>query len=215
MKCWRPVEWEVSVEEFLAHPATLRRRCQLMKAEAVTFVHPEQRGVEDVLRDIMGEAPSQTQLDWAAWYTGMWVTASAIDSGAITCSRRPGVSDRLLQYEGLFGEAERWSGDGDSFDSILHRLLQHYYTMPDSPHTFQALACDSIRVRRHFLAGCIDEVGHLQPTTGLLQHLRSTPHTRWHSTHRRFSRREDYQDTPTIRRHHRHHPPQSPPPPLR
>ena len=184
---WQPLEWEVSIADFLATRKSVQRHCQLMAAAAVTFVNPRLPSLARVLQTLMQTAPTAAQVEWAAWYLGMWIAVGKPGSAWISLAGPPlGQTDshwemirELRRYETLFSEPMletyqqqtssanrqlyefKFGGGGGSTDygnSIAHRLLLAYGLI-NNQHISQAWLCDSLDVRRRILAGIIDGDG--------------------------------------------------------
>ena len=185
LRTWQPVEWEVSVADFLAQPKRVQRCCRLMAARAVTFVNPQLPSLERVLLTLTQRQPSSAQIEWAAWYLGMWISRGKSDSAwiieGVPQAQRGFHSEVVLElhrYEALFGEPvtqvdngpstaghpmyefKFGAGDGGYYrrESIAHRLLAAYglISKKDIP---QAWCCESADVRRRILAGILDGGG--------------------------------------------------------
>ena len=177
---WAPIEWEVSVTDFLRMAEHQRPHCLLFSSPAVTF-QPGLLSLQQLLTVILQQQPTPAQLDWAAWGLGLWLADGATGKDWIS-ERGPGAGQpgshwrivaRLLQYQQLFGEAVHrvcdqlctaghWSywfkfGVGP-VSSVFRRLLLAYGILhvKSVPH---ALLCDTIDVRRRVLAGIIDGDG--------------------------------------------------------
>ena len=184
---WTPLEWEVSVMDFLASPSDVQQVCEQITADAVTFVDPQLPRLVHVLSAIMGALPRQAQLEWAAWYLGLWMSGEIryerLCQGswvAYSCAHQPEVAHELLRYEMLFGEPatqllgrHRAMGSpicyfnfgrpdvhGGFTQSIAYRLLRHYDLL-NNAHIPHAWLCDTLDVRRRILAGLIDGGGSL------------------------------------------------------
>lgn len=180
MATWQPLEWEVSVEEYLAAPPEMHRLCMLVACDAITFTNPLLPSLYDVLTRVLGVAPSTDQHEYMAWWLGMWVTDG--------CSDRPSISQGgadppdphhhheifarlLLDYPRLFNEPvqkrfDKISSAGWSaffFDygvgSVADRVLREYGLI-NNKLIPRALICDSLDVRQRLLAGIVDGDGH-------------------------------------------------------
>ena len=182
---WRPVTWEVTVEDYLGRSTSIKHVTKLYASRAVTF-QPRADALHVQLAGLIGAAPSAAQLEWAAWYLGMWVT-DGMSNNAWICQGGPlapardshhQVMDRLMQYNQLFGElvSQVWyrtstagndafyfkfgsAGYGGQASSIAHRLLLSYGLI-NNKHIPQAWICDSLEVRRRIFAGVLDGDGH-------------------------------------------------------
>ena len=86
---WAPLQWEVSVEEFLRLSPTKRRICMLMACKAITFTNPLLPSLYQVLTQALDDAPSTAQLEWMAWWLGMWLTDGVSDRPSISQRRAP------------------------------------------------------------------------------------------------------------------------------
>ena len=177
---WEPLMWEPSVEDFLTAPATVRHRCQLVACRAITFTNPLLPSLLRALTQLLGVPPSTAQLDYMAWWLGMWLSQGASTSPSISQGEeRPfdshqlqhrHISARLLAYQQLFHERvdqvdDRRSSAGHSIcwfhygiDSVAGRVLR-CYDLLGNQHVPQALLCDSLAERQRLLAGLIDGCG--------------------------------------------------------
>ena len=119
---WTPLVWEVTVRDFLAATSRVRRACQLMAADAVTFVNPQLPSLKHVLGVVLGVAATQAQIDWAAWYLGLWLTDGYADSADVSLcgppKGQPGSQHEIVaelhRYQQLFAQQvtqrhEPWS----------------------------------------------------------------------------------------------------------
>jgi Hom_end-associated Hint/Homing endonuclease len=177
---WAPLEWEVSVDQFRAAPAHIQRVCNLFQSGPVTFQSPQQPRLQHTLSLILGVQASAAQVEWAAWYLGMWMTDGVSRSHWMRLCRphhsNCDIMARVMDYQVLFGD-EVWqeihqvSGAGhpvyyfsfgrqgeDDKLSIAHRLLKAY-GLVDNKHIPQAWICDTVDVRRRILSGIIDGGG--------------------------------------------------------
>ena len=78
-----PLEWEVSVDDFLATSPSVSSHFHVIASAAVTFHSATQPTLAHTLTGFLGVAPSAAQEEWAAWYLGHWLTAGAADSECI------------------------------------------------------------------------------------------------------------------------------------
>ena len=175
---WRPLTWEVSVDDYRTLAGHLQHACKLFASRAVTFV-PRADALHLLLATILGTVPSAAQLAWAAWYLGVWLTDGGSNTAWISQGGAPPpdpqhhqqVMDRLLEYQQLFGERalkvfdrvssaghpQYWfqfggGGAAQKTASIAHRLLQAYGLIGNK-HVPQAWICDTLEVRRRIFAG--------------------------------------------------------------
>ena len=175
---WEPPEWEPTVEEFMAAPASRRRWCKLMASDAVTFSNPQLPSLQQVLTQVLWQPPSTAQLEYMAWWLGVWVTDGISDRASICqggadppdAHHHHEVFDRLRAYQRLFNEPvvkefrKKSSAGWDvlHFDygvrSVADRVLRSYGLL-NSKQIPRALICDSVEVRRRLLAGIIDGDG--------------------------------------------------------
>ena len=182
---WWPLEWEVSVVDFLAHPPQLRALTRMFTPPAVTFVNPALPKLESVLSTVLGATPTAAQVEWAAWFLGLWLTDTGVSSEGWLYDRISGSSHHrrtwkyLLQYHSLFGEAmtraQRSVGgalvwviqpsETGCTPSIARQLLCAYALLTNK-HVPQAWLCDSIDVRRQILAGIVDGASRRLPNAG-------------------------------------------------
>ena len=176
---WAPLKWEPTVEEFLHAPASVRAVCNLVACKAITFTNPLLRSLHEVITLVLGQSPSTAQLEYMAWWLGMWMTDAASDRPSISWGGAPSpdpqhhhdICARLRDYKQLFHEPVArvdarvssagwpacWSDCG--VDSVAGRVLQCYGLLCNK-RIPQALICDSLGVRQRLLAGIIDGGGH-------------------------------------------------------
>ena len=191
---WSPLVWEVSVEEFLKHPASVRRLCMLRMSGPVTF-HANEPRLRDVLANVTGTLVSDAQLRWAAWYLGMWLADGIARNECISQGGVPPpdrhhhqeIMDRLLDYPRLFGEPAHQvrssvSSSGNQTyifrfgqarqhrHSVARRLLVAYGLIQNK-HVPHAWVCDTVDVRLHILAGIIDGDGHFDTRRNVVYEL--------------------------------------------
>ena len=93
MSDWHPLEWEVSVDDFLSPAVSRATRavCMMMAAKPVTFVNPQLPRLADVLQLVLGVVPTQPQIEWSAWYLGMWLTEGDAMNESVTLPGLPGA----------------------------------------------------------------------------------------------------------------------------
>ena len=188
---WRPLEWEVSVDDFCAASAHVRSACQMFHSAPVTF-HSSLPSLPAVLSLVLAAQANEQQTQWAAWYLGLWLAAARSDSSSICLPHPPQRSDRpqqdiamrLLEYAALFSEpvvvaqqtrsVSVFHFGSSAAASVAHRLLSAYGLL-HNPHVPHACICDSLLVRRHLLAGIIDAAARIQgKQCDVLLRLRST-----------------------------------------
>ena len=176
---WQPLEWEVSVEDFLRSTLAARTNSKLIASNAITFANPQLSSLHHVLTvSLGGGAPSPAQLEYMAWWLGMWVTDGSSDRARISQGGEPHprpnnhkqIMDRLLDYRQLFNEpvtkvldkvsTAGWSAYNFDYyaGSVADRVLRAYGLI-NNKHIPRALICDSLNVRRRLLAGLIDGEG--------------------------------------------------------
>ena len=168
------LEWEVSVDDFLASPEHVQRCCRLMQSGPVNFYSPLQLRLSSALRAVLHAAASKEQLAWAAWYLGLWSSSGV--RGSPDCLLPAAVAgrlgSRLSQYEKLFGEpvqqlspqssraghrAVLFSLGRPAKSSVAQYILQAYDQLQCEQRRLpQPWICDSLDVRRCILAGIID-----------------------------------------------------------
>jgi Hom_end-associated Hint/Homing endonuclease len=181
LELWTALEWEVSVDDFLAAPADVRASCQLFQSGPVTFQSPQQPSLHHILSIVLHTEASTAQVEWAAWYLGMWITDGVkrcdwiTQGGPLSGAKGRHYENvlRLHDYSALFGEQvqqmfDRWSSAGNGafnfqfgfsgVHSVAHRLLQSYGLI-NNKHIPQAWICDTIEVRRRIFAGILDGDG--------------------------------------------------------
>ena len=164
---WETLEWEPTVEQFLQHDATVQRSCQLVACQPITFINPQLPSLRRVLTQVLGKPCSTAQLEYMAWWLGMWLSYGSDKHMSLL---RYGMFAQILTYMGLFDESgtERadkpFDVDCIDFDfrgeGVASRVL-HRYGLIDSKHKHipRALICDSATVRQGLLAGLIDGAG--------------------------------------------------------
>jgi len=191
---WAPLQWEVSVQHFLAYAADVRRVCMLRMSGPVTFASQQPR-LRDVLSGLISAQASDQQTMWAAWYLGMWLTDGIARSEAISQGGAPPpdprhhheIMRRLLEYKHLFGENVdkdvdhtstsgndtflfRFGPPGQRRLSTARRLLRAY-ALIENKHVPDAWVCDTVEVRLRLLAGIIDGDGHLDRRRNVVYEL--------------------------------------------
>ena len=168
---WQPVEWEPTVQEFLSSSMEAQHRCQLVACKAVTFTNPMLPSLWQTLTQLLGGAPSTAQLEYMAWWLGIWL-AVGVDSRASVCLREVAppvprkhqrVSDRLLVFERLFLERiHETSNAGSPVRYFIYPLcgladlVLRAYGLINNKHLPRALICDALCVRQQVMAGLID-----------------------------------------------------------
>ena len=177
LQLFSPLEWEVSVEQFLRAPAEVREACCLFQSGPVSFRSSLPR-LQQNLCQLLGTDVSRPQLDWAAWYLGLSVSGSSCRqpdaaSASAAAVRNAAIASRLLQYPALFGESVQQPVNRQlvslrpapllSFGAgtIAQRLLDRYGLHDNEPSLLlpPAWLCDSIEVRCSILAGVLDGAG--------------------------------------------------------
>ena len=176
---WQPLEWEVSVEEFLDSSTSAQSDSKLVACRAITFSNPLLPSLRDVLTTVLRAPPSPAQLEYIAWWLGIWLTDGWSDRATISQGGEPhprpynhkAVMDRVrLVYRQLFNEPvdkvfnkvstagwDVWNfkyGAGSVADRVLRQ-----YRLLNNKRIPRALICDSLDVRRRLLAGIIDGDG--------------------------------------------------------
>ena len=187
VKEWEPLLWEVSVDDYLRCAPSLRAQCRMFQSDPVTFVAPHMDSLHRVLTDVLGKEASEAQMDWAAWYLGLWLSTGRGDCESNwdsiileelpftdAATWREPIIRRLHVYSELFGESVKWSYERRSRStghrhlcftfgralalSITQRLLLAY-RLEQHPHIPHSWLCDTLDVRRGVLAGLIDGCG--------------------------------------------------------
>ena len=177
---WRPIEWEVSVDDYQRASGHAKDACKLVACKALTFLNPQLSSVHSVLSTVLGLAPTRAQHDYMAWWLGVWVTDGESSSARVWQGGAQAPDDHhhkeicaeLLRYRHVFNnEAVRMTQAGVStagwplwrFDyapgTVAERVLRAYGLL-NNKHVPRALLCDSLDVRRRFLAGLIDGDGY-------------------------------------------------------
>ena len=178
---WEPLEWEVSVEEYLRASAEARKHCKLIACRAIAFTNPLLSSLHGVLADVLNGPPSAAQLEYMAWWLGIWLTnghsgcASISQGGALSSLHHHHIFARLLDYQRLFNEPVAQAFDkastggwpvywfGYGTNSVAGSVLRAYGLI-DNKHVPRAFICDSIDVRRRLMAGLIDSDGYYTAT---------------------------------------------------
>ena len=179
---WRPLVWEVSVQDYLAAGAISQENCKLVAVKAITFNNPALPSLHAVLTTALGAAPTAAQHDYMAWWLGMWLTDGVSDRASISQGGAPPpdtphdheIFARLLDYTGLFNERVDKRDDKTTAgwpayffnygaDSVAACVLRSYGLFRNK-HVPRALICDSLDVRRRLLAGIIDGDGYYTDT---------------------------------------------------
>ena len=172
---WRPVEWEVTVRDFLKAPARLRRLFRLFRPGAVTFTCTEQLSLQRALAGVLAAPPTAAQLAWAAWYIGLWLAVGVasekwlcLPSEVASAPHCP-IACRLLQYESLFDQRvcveqqQQLSGPPVrlyKLGSVAAELLDAFALLqPQAAPVPSVWLRDTVEVRRRILAGVIDGGG--------------------------------------------------------
>ena len=192
LSSWQPLEWEVSVEDFLMSGREAQRRSKLIACEAITFTNPLRHTLRQVMWQEMGQQwPSPAQLHYMAWWLGMWVTNGMSDRPSISQGGEPrpmphhhaDIMDRLRDYQQLFNEPvtrtfDKWSTAGYPAwffnygrGSLAGRVLQRYGLLSNArgKRIPRALICDKLAVRQRFLAGVIDGDGYYLVTSNVYE----------------------------------------------
>ena len=155
------LEWEVSVDDFLSSSLPVQQACRLIHSAAVSFQSPLYRGLEQRLSELTGQRPSDDQLDWAAWYLGFASAepSTAVSGHAADGSTRSGATARLAAYWSLFQQRD---------NSLAHQLLQSYQQPGSETRSSlpSAWLLESLRIRRHILAGALDGCSEQDAGTG-------------------------------------------------
>ena len=180
---WRPVLWQVSVDAYRASSAEVQRLCMLTASKPITFHNPQLSSLFDLLTVVLRQQPTAAQLDYVAWWLGVWVAVGLSDRVCISQDGAPPpdphhhheIFARLHDYTRLFNEpvqqlvGQRSSAGWDVFGfqygmaSVAGRVLQAYGVI-NNKHIPRALICDSLDIRRRFLAGLIDGDGYRHPS---------------------------------------------------
>ena len=177
---WQPLEWEVSVEDFRASQSLVRSHCKLIASKAITFNNPQLPSLHDVLTVAQdGVAPTAAQVQWMAWWLGMWLTDGCSDRARISQGGEdpPHPHHHHEIFHRLkFGFALAFYDDAEQvddkrssagwmvywftyYDTVCDRVLRAYGLL-NNKHVPRALICDSLDVRRWLLAGLIDGDGY-------------------------------------------------------
>ena len=181
---WQPLEWEVSVDDFLATAYNARYVCMLVAAKAVTFHNPQLPRLSVVLARLLGVVPSGHQVKWMAWWLGCWLADGSSAAATVYQGGAPPpdlhhhreIFTRLLDYTRLFNEpvvqayhntsSAGWDVYAFNYvaGGVADRVLRAYGLIRNK-HVPRALICDLLGVRRALLAGIIDGDGHYHPVS--------------------------------------------------
>ena len=175
---WAPLEWEVSVEEFLRTSVNAQRNCKLMACQAITFINPLLPSLHQVLAAVLGVSPTPAQLEYVAWWLGIWLTNGESERATVCQATAPPpdahhhrpIFARLLDYQRLFNQPVDQAFDRKSdadWDECwfsysvggVADLVLRAYGLINNKHIPQALICDSLDVRRRLMAGLLDGAG--------------------------------------------------------
>ena len=165
---WQPVEWEVSVDQFRSASFEARRCCQLIASDAITFNNPHLLSLHQQLALHLSGSPTSAQVDYMAWWLGVWMADGLNDRASVLQGRAPSpelhhqhrISTRLLEYQQLFHQPVHLCDHTFHYgtSSVAYRVLRAYGLL-DQRHIPRALICDCLSVRRRFMAGLIDSDG--------------------------------------------------------
>ena len=178
---WQPVQWEVSVSDYLRASHDVRKNCMLFASEAITFHNPALPPLHVQLTLAQdGVVPTAAQVNWMAWWLGIWLTDGMDDRAWISQGgedpplphHHREIFHRLKKdYAHVFDDDVEQAFDKVSTagwtawlfkyeaDTVPHRVLR-LYGLLNNKHVPRAIICDSIDVRRRFLAGLIDGDGY-------------------------------------------------------
>ena len=183
---WKPLELQLSVDDFLDLNPSLQSACQLMASAAVTFQSDALR-LDALLSSIVGRVPSTAQLHTTAWYLGLLLARrhSSGEQSADAAWKRSqlAINERLAVLGRLWpglGEPSsaafpcisftRTAPSGCADVSCVGCRLMLEYGLLDGvsaelsvPHGW---LCESLDVRRHLLAGLIDGCGQVNDWSG-------------------------------------------------
>ena len=160
---WEPLEWEVSVDDFLRSSEEVHSSCQLLGSAAVTFTNPLEPSLHQRLTIELGQPPSTAQLGYVAWSLGIALSDGASPSispgAAPSPDRQP--HHRLLARLQHFTAAAAQLSAHVSAAAVGRIVCVYAYDLTrQSPHRIpRALICDSLYVRRCLLAGLLDSAG--------------------------------------------------------
>ena len=175
---WQPLEWEVSVDAFLASAASVRRHCLLFQCAPVTF-HSRLPRLDERLNSLLGAAASEAQREWAGWFLGLWISAGGRHDAAVICSALR-ADDGVKCASAAVPAAVRRAGapstvratrtssyqlGGSSGTGFAWRLLDCYGLLHGQRMPTPDWLCDSVEMRRQVLAGMIDG-GDRSPVAG-------------------------------------------------
>ena len=179
---WQPLEWEVSVDDFLSAQVddTVRSACHLLASPAVTFHSPVHKSLRQRVSDLTGLAASTKQACWAAWFVGLWLSSGVVGSCDLLCATAAGEHNGRLtaavgQFSQLFQESmeQRLCEHGVthltfSSTGFAQRLLDSYgLHQPFRLMTWEpTVLCEDVAFRRTILAGCVDGGGVYHEDSG-------------------------------------------------
>ena len=180
LAAWQPLEWEVSVVDYLAASGKARANCELIACKAITFTNPQLPSLHDVLTTALGRPPTAAQLDYMAWWLGIWLSDGLSAAPTISQGGAPPpdphhhhqIFARLHDYAQVFNQPvaqvldQRSSAGWNVYffrygpGSVAERVLRAY-GLVNNKHIPRALICDSVDVRRRLLAGLLDGDGYV------------------------------------------------------
>ena len=182
---WEPPMWEPSVNQFLATGVVAARQSKLIACKAITFNNLQLPSLYQVLTVVLGAVPTPAQVDYMAWWLGMWVTDGDPSQPRICQGGAPPpdphhhyqIFARLRDYQQLFNQPVTRTGGRLSnagwpvycfqyhAGSVADNVLRAYGLL-NNKEIPRALICDSLNVRRRLLAGIIDGDGYYDPGNG-------------------------------------------------
>ena len=148
------LEWEVSVLDFLSAPAELRDACRMFQPETPLMFQARQRDLRCVLSSAIRAAASQQQLDWTAWHLGLRAGERGRGAAKWDIGADASIAERLKESLPLFGQAVLRTAASWAELEVAYALQEQ-----QQPALAVAVLCDSVAVRRAFLAGLIDGCG--------------------------------------------------------
>ena len=182
---WQPLEWEVSVDDFLSArvKAKVRSACHLLASPAITFHAPDQHSLEQRLTALIGWHATSEQVDCVAWLIGLWLSGGLGGMSSVRCAvadteRGLRLSARLRHCSQLLRDPLVLRPDhcGSPFftfstatnNSLVYHLVDSYGLLGRCrPASWeQSVLCENITVRRTMLAGCMDGCGLFDGESG-------------------------------------------------
>lgn len=178
---WSPIEWHVSVQDFLKAPATIKPWAKLFKPSFVQFEYHSL--IAPMLTTLMGATPSEHLCILTSWLLGMWIT----DGNSI----KPEISQGSGNHDEIFARFQEWAQltnsvyqqrltkpsttthakhpfyvctfheHGQMKVSLFYRILSHLNLL-NNKHIPARMNNESEQIRMSLFAGIVDGDGHAE-----------------------------------------------------